>query len=215
MTIQIVPLYRNAHNHAGQVFGRAIAIAPVRLDNGGLGWLCACQCGRVFARLAGDLKPSKKLSCGCLNSHLRHGMANTSEYQTWDAMVQRCTNPKNPFFHHYGGRGITVCAAWKESFSAFYADMGDRPDNRTLDRINNNGPYSPENCRWATRSEQQSNRRPAGVRKMTRRIEHNGLALTRGQWAKRLGISKSGLQHRLKAGWSLDRVLSEVKGRWH
>ena len=88
-----------------------------------------------------------------------HGMTNTAIYGTYHRMLQRCYNPRHPKFFNYGGRGISVCARWLNSFEAFYEDMGDIPPKHSLDRINVNGNYCPENCRWATASQQCANRR--------------------------------------------------------
>jgi hypothetical protein len=90
-----------------------------------------------------------------------HGMHNTPEYRTWTGMKERCYNPSADSYKNYGGRGITVCDRWRDDFPAFYADMGPRPsENHSLDRRDTDGNYEPENCRWATRSEQQKNKRP-------------------------------------------------------
>ena len=132
-----------------------------------------------------------------------HGLSYSPEYRAWQTMRLRCTNPKNPAWPNYGGRGITVCDRWLDDPSAFYADMGQKPSPKhELDRIDNDGPYSPENCRWVLRKVNDRNRRS------NRHVTHLGLTLTVAEWAERTGISATLLLHRLNVGWDAARALT-------
>ena len=153
-----------AENLTGMQFGRLTALN--RLDSDKYyhaKWLCLCQCGNHTPVLASCLKRGNTLSCGCLRieNRTKHGQCKSLTYNSWDAMIQRCTNSKHRYFEGYGGRGITICQEWLNSFINFLTDMGERPDKRhTLDRINVNKGYYKENCRWATPEVQACNKRP-------------------------------------------------------
>lgn len=161
---------------AGIVFGRLRAVEGSRDANGNRTWLCLCECGASAKVRAYDLAAGRQKSCGCYkrsySAHLserlrlRHGYGRhtggkrTPTYNSWNSMKQRCGNPKNSDYQIYGGRGIRVCLEW-ESFEAFLSDMGERPEGKTLDRIDPDGNYCPGNCRWSTPLEQRHNRRTA------------------------------------------------------
>ena len=124
-------------------------------------------------------------------------------------MIRRCENPRHPYFADYGGRGIQVCSRWRESAAAFAADMGPRPDGTSLDRIDNDKGYSPDNCRWATRSEQRASQRPPTYkgRKNAKLYELGGESMTLYQWGKKLGVSRHLLDTRIAKGWPIELVL--------
>lgn len=148
-------------------FGRWTVIDKAKGALGGEAlWICLCECGNTKTLAGNVLRSGKSRSCGCLKKEkaiaakTTHGMLNTKEYRSWSHMKNRCLNHKDPHYTDYGARGITVCEEWKNSFEAFFADMGIRPEgNFSIDRIDNDKGYSKENCRWVTGYTQSNNRR--------------------------------------------------------
>lgn len=170
--------------------------------------LCRCSCGtEKRVRLSYILHGCSK-GCGCLRDKASgarvatHRQSNSPEHVVWMAIKARCTNPSATGYENYGGRGITVCARWMDSFECFLEDMGPRPKGASIDRINNDLGYQPGNCRWADRKTQANNTR------RSRKLTFNGKTLGISEWARQIGIEESSLRERLSRGWSTEEALT-------
>jgi hypothetical protein len=172
---------------------------------------CVCDCGSERIVRKEKLLNGSSRSCGCLRNEelTTHGLTanairkDSSEYWIWNSMIQRCHNPRNVQYPEYGGRGILVCDEWR-TFENFYRDMGPRPSKgHSIDRIDNDAGYSPSNCRWATRQEQNLNKRDS------RRLTANGVTKCLQEWARDLGCSHATILHRIKAGWTEEEAVTK------
>lgn len=191
----------------GRQFGRLTVMSQAPRQGRRIMWQCQCSCGRVAIVAGHHLKSGAIQSCNCLNNELKtaraiHGKTDTSAHRRWAHMMGRCYNPSDAAFSLYGGRGIAVCDRWHE-FVNFYADMGDPPPGRSIDRIDNHGNYEPRNCRWATPKEQVLNSR------RIRWLTHAGETLSLAEWTARLGLSATTISNRIdKLGWPLGLALT-------
>jgi hypothetical protein len=187
----------------GLIFGRltVLEFAGRGKDRGAL-WKVRCACGVEKTVPAHPMKNGSTKTCGGCTREL-HGKSTTLAYRAWGGIVQRCENPKNPAFARYGGRGISVCRKWAESFAAFLEDMGPRPPGTSIDRIDNEGNYEPGNCRWATRTEQNRN---------TSRNVRLGEEL-QVDVARKLGVTHTAIVQRRKRGWDAFRAATQPARR--
>lgn len=195
----------------GRRFGRLTVIEETEVRKGNsVVWLCECDCGTRKGISAHCLKSGRVLSCGCYNKtkELTHGLSHTRLHHAWLSMIDRCNNPNNKEYKNYGGRGIKVCDEWLNSFEAFrdwaYANGFDADvprDKCTIDRIDVNGNYEPDNCRWTDMKVQCRNRRNNVV------IECNGESHCLSEWAEMLGEPYAKLVSRHRRGWSPYEIL--------
>jgi len=191
-------------NLIGQKFGRLTVIGRSEDKSSRPYWDCVCECSNTCVIRGQRLVSGVTSSCGCKRREekLTHGMSQTSAYYRWYNMINRCTKPEIESYKNYGGRGIKVCSRWR-SFEKFHSDMGDPPtSDHTLERIDNDKDYFPENCRWATRKEQARNRRT------NRTITLGSQTKCLSDWSEDLGVSLSTIEKRINRGWSGAEIIT-------
>lgn len=197
----------------GQTFGTLTVLRDSQQKRSGRRMVdCQCSCGVLMAAEPRDLRRGHVLSCGCERRlavgrasklRARHGMTRKTEHMTWIKMRGRCYNKADKTYHRYGGRGITVCDAWRNSFESFLADMGPKPfPKASIDRIDNDGPYSPENCRWADLKTQARNKRG------TRRVTHEGRTIALAEACELTGVKYTKALYRLNKGVPWESIVA-------
>ena len=199
----------NITNLVGRRFGRLIVIELYDVDKTrDKRWKCRCDCGSETLVRGSKLRNGRTKSCGCLRKEakgadLKHGASHTRLYRIYSGMKDRCLSKNDAAYQDYGGRGITICDEWLNSFDAFrdWALSNGYRYDLTIDRIENDGSYSPENCRWTTRKVQANNQRSNHI------IEYNGEKKTVAQWSEITGIRHDTLLYRLKRNWPIEKVL--------
>lgn len=196
----------------GQRFGRLTVIERVKNNKFGTAqWYCKCDCGKYDIVSTGNLKKNTA-SCGCYRKErmTKHGKSNERIYKIWKDVIKRCNNSNHRFYNNYGGRGITVCDEWLHDFQAFYdwAMNNGYENSLTIDRIDNNKGYFPDNCRWVDYKIQANNRRSNHL------ITYNGKTQTMAQWADELGIKYKTLSDRINISkWSIEKAFNTpIKG---
>lgn len=209
---------RPASDLTGKKFAR-LTVLRLEHKNGKCGWACRCECGKETWAQTADLTKGRMASCGCFRSerarthNTKHGhckgLRSSRTYTIWLGMRDRCTRSNNAAYFRYGGDGIQVCSEWLNSFDAFLRDMGEAPPGLTLERSNNDFDYAPDNCRWATRTEQANNTR------RNHKITAFGKTQTLAEWSKETGLGYGTLCSRLnKLKWLPERALTEpVNGK--
>lgn len=184
----------------GQKFGR-LTVQSYSHKSKRAYWNCVCECGNLRKVDTTSLRGGNSKSCGCLlrdvtiERSTTHGRAKTPEYISWQAAITRCYNKLQKTYYRYGGRGITMCERWRNSFENFYADMGPKPTPKhSIERINNDGNYEPSNCKWATMKEQGRNTTKA------RLLTYNGMTMCINEWAEKLNINRGVIRYEANRG---------------
>lgn len=192
-------------------FGHLVVVAPAESRGRQTRWVCQCDCGSVITTPTRMFRFSGKTSCGCDTFSKRsdkmktHGLTKSRTYKSWMMMKSRCANSNYSHYKYYGGRGIKVCQEWVDSFETFMADMGVRPDGGTLDRIDSDGDYTKENCRWATREQQVDNRRNAVYATL------GAVTLKLKEWAALLRVRRSQIYLAMYHGETLAEFVKKRK----
>jgi len=206
---------RKLKNISGKKFNRLTVIKIVKRNkSGNVMWLCKCDCGNTKVINGSYLRSGHTKSCGCLQKEIiskinnTHNMTGSGEYKSWTEMKQRCFNKKNCHYKWYGKRNITVCDRWKNSFINFYKDMGERPREKTLDRIDNNGDYKPNNCQWSTQTEQCRNRRD------NRLFVFRGKEVCMTEIAEILNVNPKSLYSRIYRSDNLEKTIKDLERGW-
>lgn len=196
---------RPAKNLIGMKFGRLTVLKRVEPFSYPIYWRCICDCGNEVTVRGSHLKDEHVRSCGCLavDTSTTHGLSNHRIYNIWCKMLSRCNNSHNNEFHNYGARGIKICDEWQLNFMSFYnwSMKNGYSDNLTIDRIDNNGNYEPNNCRWTTAKEQANNRRSNKL------LEYNGEIKTIAQWCEMYSLNYWTTLRRYNKGWKAKEIL--------
>jgi hypothetical protein len=203
-------MYKTRNDLTGKKFGRLTVIKyEYTTKHKKAVWSCSCLCGNIANIIGSSLMNGRTKSCGCLANEMTskrlkvHGMTESGEFETWCNMKARCYNPNIKQYKDWGGRGITVCQEWLDSFEQFYVDMGPRPSSEySIDRIDNDGNYCKENCRWATRREQGNNTRSNLL------IPYGGKTQNLTDWSIELKIKYSTLAGRIGKGWTIEEAFT-------
>lgn len=197
----------------GRKFGR-LTVEAYHSHGAGrmLKYTCRCECGGMAICYGNNLRTGTSKSCGCLQkertsaARTTHGKRHTRVWQAWMSMKNRCYTTSAPGYKNYGGRGISVCERWRHSFENFYADMGEQPTTKhTLERLDTNGNYEPENCEWATYTKQARNKRS------NRMVDLHGDRRCLAEWIELLGLDPVLVKTRIGRGWSAERALTTPK----
>lgn len=218
ISYEYISLPRQATNLKGQRFGRLLVVGPIEVRRSYVYWHAKCECGKDVEIRSSHLLDGSTQSCGCwrkergASQSTVHGLYRSRIYKIWAGIKSRCNNPNDLGYRNYGGRGVTICQKWNDSFVAFNADVamlaGYNDPSLSLDRINNDGNYEPSNVRWATNAQQRRNSRQNHM------LTHKGKTQCLVDWAIECGLTHTLLSQRLKMGWELERALITPIGKY-